>query len=131
MNTAVRYYSRSGNTKLVADAIAEALNVKAVSVDQPDAKLNEKADVLFVGGALYAYGLDKHLKEYLASLDASKVGKAVVFSTSWISKHSIDLIRNALKAKGIPVADETFYVKNKASEDQLKQARDFALRLTR
>ena len=30
MNYAVRYYSRSGNTKLVADAIAKAAGVKAV-----------------------------------------------------------------------------------------------------
>lgn len=126
---AVRYYSRSGNTKMVADAIAEALGVKAVSVDQPDAALKEKADVLFIGGALYAYGLDKHLKEYLNSLDPAKVGKAVVFSTSWISKHSIDLIKNALKAKGIPVEEETFYVKSKPSPDQLEEAKKFTARM--
>ena len=50
MSTAVRYYSRSGNTKLVAEAIAKALGVSAVSVDRPEAALNEKADVLFIGG---------------------------------------------------------------------------------
>ena len=126
MSTAVRYYSRSGNTKIVADAIAEAAGVPAVSVDAADAALSEKADVLFVGGALYAYGLDSHLKKYLADIDASKVGKAVVFSTSWISKHSLDLIKNALTAKGIDVADETFYVKNKATAAQRDEAKEFA-----
>lgn len=125
---AVRYYSRSGNTRLVADAIADAIHVKAVSVDQSDAPLSEKADVLFIGGALYAYGLDKHLKTCLASLDPAKVGKAVIFSTSWISRHSIDLIRNALASKGIAVAPETFYVKNKANKEQLQKAREFALK---
>lgn len=30
---AVRYYSRSGNTKLVADAIAQAIGTTAISVD--------------------------------------------------------------------------------------------------
>ncbi len=129
MSAAVRYYSRSGNTKLVADAIAEALGTKAVSVDQPDAELAEKTDVLFVGGALYAYGLDKHLKEYIKNLDASKVGRAVAFSTSWISKHSLDLIKNALKEKGIRVEDETFYVKNKANAKQLEEAKNFAKRM--
>ena len=102
--------------------------MKAVSVDQSDAPLSEKADVLFIGGALYAYGLDKHLKTYLASLDPAKVGKAVIFSTSWISRHSIDLIRNALASKGIAVAPETFYVKNKANKEQLQKAREFALK---
>lgn len=59
---AVRYYSRSGNTKLVADAIAQAIGTTAISVDQADAKITQSIDTLFVGGALYAYGLDKHLK---------------------------------------------------------------------
>ncbi len=133
MKAAVRFYSRSGNTKLVADAIAGALGISAVSVDAPEAELKEelkeKADALFVGGALYAYGLDKHLKEYLEKLSAGQVGKAVIFSTSWISKHSIDLIRKALEAKGIPVEKETFYVKNKADEKQLKEAAAFAKKM--
>ena len=95
MNIAVRYYSRSGNTKLLADAIAKGLNVNAISVDDKDSKIEENTDILFIGGALYAYGLDKNLKEYLSSIDGSKVNRAVVFSTSWLSKHSIDLIKNA------------------------------------
>lgn len=129
MNTAVRYYSRSGNTKLVADAIAEALDTGAVSVDRPEAPLNEKTDVLFIGGALYAYGLDRHLREYIAGIKPENVGRAAVFSTSWISKHSIDLIKKALKDKGIRVEEETFYVKNRANEQQLKEAAEFARRI--
>ncbi|MCR5746413.1 MAG: flavodoxin [Lachnospiraceae bacterium] len=126
MNIAVRYYSRSGNTKALAEAIANAAGVAAVSVDSSDAKINETADVLFIGGALYAYGIDKHLKEYIKSLKRDDAKKAVVFSTSWISKHSIDLIKNGLAEAGIPVEDETFYVKNKPDESQLKDAADFA-----
>ena len=119
-------YSRSGHTRAVAEAIAQAAGTEAVSVDQPDAGLTEKADVLFVGGALYAYGLDSHLKAWLTDVQSDKVGKAVVFSTSWISKHALDLIRNALTAKGIPVETQTFYVKGNPSEAQRKAAGDFA-----
>lgn len=122
----VRYYSRSGNTKLVADAIAQAIGTSAVSVDQSDAKITQSIDTLFIGGALYAYGLDKHLKQFMNDLDPNKIKKAVLFSTSWISKHSLDLMRNQLEAKGIVVAPETFYVKNKANQTQLKQAQEFA-----
>lgn len=128
MRTAVRYYTRSGNTEAVAGAIAEAAGVPAVSVDKEEAKLKEPVDVLFVGGALYAYGLDSHLKEWLKELDGSAVKKAVIFSTSWISKHSIDLIRKALAEKGIDTAAEAFYVKNRPNADQLIQAADFARR---
>ena len=44
MKAAVRFYSRSGNTKLVADAIAGALGISAVSVDAPEAELKENRD---------------------------------------------------------------------------------------
>ena len=126
MNIAVRYYSRSGNTRAVAEAIAKAADVSAVSVDQANAAITEPVDVLFIGGALYAYGLDSHLKDYLETLDKDKVKKAVVFSTSWISKHSLDLIKKGLVEKGIPVESETFYVKSKPNEAQLKDAAVFA-----
>lgn len=123
---AVRYYSKSGNTKSLAEAIAKGAGVIPISVDEDSAKITEDIDVLFIGGALYAYGLDKVMNEYLAGIDGSKVKKAVVFSTSWISKHSIDLIKKALKEKGIEVADETCYVRNKPNDKQLAEAEAFA-----
>ena len=99
MNCAVRYYSRSGNTKLVADEIARSLDIKAVSVDDSEGKLNKPVDVLFIGGALYAYGIDQHLKSYLKEIDAKNVKKAAVFSTSWISKHAIEVIKEELNKR--------------------------------
>ncbi|MCR5556972.1 MAG: flavodoxin [Butyrivibrio sp.] len=128
MNVAVRYYSRSGNTQKVAEHIAEAAGVEAVSVDAKDAALNEKVDVLFVGGAVYAYGIDDKLKQYLKGLSSDKVGKAVIFSTSWLSKHAIDLIKNGLTEKGIPVESETLYFKSKAVDASRDEAVKFAKR---
>lgn len=126
---AVRFFSRSGNTKKVAEAMAQAVGVPAVSVDGSDAALEEKVDVLFIGGALYAYGLDEKMNAYLDTLSADKVGKAVVFSTSWLSKHANDLIKEALQSKGIEVAD-SFYARvrvgAKISAKQLKAASNFA-----
>ena len=126
MSVAVRYYSRSGNTKLLAEAISKGAETSAISVDAPEAKIEEKADVLFIGGALYAYGLDKNLREYLSNLNKENIGKAVIFSTSWISKHSITLIKEALVEKGITVEEEYFYAKSKPSEDVLSEAENFA-----
>lgn len=126
---AVRYYSKSGNTKLLAEAIGKGAGVIPISVDEDSAKITEDIDVLFIGGALYAYGLDKVMNEYLAGIDGSRVKKAVVFSTSWISKHSIDLIKKALVAKGIEVADETCYVRNKPNEKQMAEAEAFAKKM--
>ena len=126
MNIAVRYYSRTGNTKAVAEAIARAVNVEAVSVERAEAQINEPVDVLFIGGALYAYGLDSHLKEYLKTLKKDNVKKAVVFSTSWLSKHSVELIKKGLSDNGITVETEYFYVKKKPSDAQKQEAAIFA-----
>ena len=126
MGVAVRYYSRSGNTKKVAGYISEAAGVSAVSVDSKEAAISEKADVLFIGGALYAYGIDDNLKQYLKTLSADKIGKAVVFSTSWLSKHALDLIKNVLTEKGITVESDTLYFKSKAVDRCREEAVKFA-----
>ena len=129
MNIAVRYYSRSGNTKLLAETIANEAHVKAISVDSIDAEIKESVDLLFIGGALYAYGLDKHLKEYLKTLKKENIKKAIVFSTSWLSKHSIDLIKKALKENDIEVYDEFIYAKNKPSLEKLEETKNIVKRL--
>lgn len=126
MNAAVRYYSRSGNTKAVAEAIAGAAGVKAVSVDAADAAISEPVDILFLGGALYKYGIDDHLKAYLETLDPEMIKKVVVFSTSWFSKHAIDLIKDGASNKGIEAAGEVFYVRGKPNDGQKAKAAEFA-----
>ena len=44
MNVAVRYFTRSGNTEKLAQAVAEAVCAEAKSIASP---LEEKADILF------------------------------------------------------------------------------------
>ena len=122
MKVQVRYYSRSGNTKVLADAIAKGANVKAISIDDDNALIAEKTDILFIGGALYAYGLDSKIKKYISELDANNIKKAIVFSTSWISKHSIDLLKKELAKKNINVSEEYIYYKNKPNSNELKEA---------
>lgn len=126
MKVAVRYYSRSGNTKLLAEAIAKGTGVNAISVDNDDSKIDENVDILFIGGALYAYGLDKNLNKYLSEIDGEKIGKAVVFSTSWLSKHSIDLIKKVLKSKNIEVEEDYIYAKSKPTETFLRETEELA-----
>ncbi len=131
MNVAVRYYSRSGNTKMAAEAIARGAGVEAVSVDSPAAPIKEHVDVLFIGGALYAYGLDKHLKEYLKNLDGTSVEEAVVFSSASLSKHALDILRKTLVNKNVAVARETYFVKGKPSADSLKEAEAFGKKMAK
>lgn len=127
MKAAVRYYSRTGHTKALAQAIAKGAGVTAESVP---AEMTEKVNVLFIGSGLYAAFLDKHLKDYLESLDASKVGKVVMFSTSMLSKRAFPLMKKVLEAKGITVADETCYAKSMPNADLLKEAELFGKKLS-
>ncbi len=65
----------------------------------------------------------------MKEIDAKNVKKAAVFSTSWISKHAIEVIKEELKQKGIQVADEVFYVRGKAKDAQIKEAHQFAKKM--
>ncbi len=71
-------------------------------------------------------GLDDKLNMYLQNIDGDKIKKAAIFSSTWFSKHSIDLIRKKLEEKGIKVIAESFYVKGKPSEEKLKEVELFA-----
>jgi len=126
MKTAVRYYSRSGNTKLLAEAFAQAAEAEAVSVDGEHAALGEGTDLLFIGGALYAYGIDKRLQDFIDSIEPGTVGKAVLFSTSWLSRHALELMRKSLTEKGVAVAHDEFYVRGRPNAQQLAEAQKFA-----
>lgn len=107
MKIAVRYYTRSGNTKKLAEAIAKAAGVEAASTDKP---LMEDVDVLFLGSSVYAYGVDESVKRFIEGIQV-KVGKVVNFSTAAFVKSTYKQVGKLLKAKNIPQAEEEFYCK--------------------
>lgn len=113
MKIAVRYYSRGGNAKKVATAIAKAVGVEAkdcsVAIDEP-------VDLLFLGGSVYWAGIDKHLKQFIAQLDPDKVQRVASFGTSALKKDLDKEVDRLVRAKNIPV-----------STQNLQRAADFAL----
>ena len=125
MSSAVRYFSRSGNTRALAEAVARGAGVPAVSIDAEEAAIGGHVDVLLIGGALYAYGIDKRLKAYIGTLKKENVGKAVVFSSAAISRHALDLLRQELAARGIPVESEMLFARSRPGEKQLREAEEF------
>ncbi len=106
MSVAVRYYSKSGNTKKLADAIAEVGGVEALTTEHP---LEEKADILFLGASVYAYGIADEMKRYIADLNPEKVGKVVVFSTSALAERAYPEVSRIIKDMGIEVDEKNFY----------------------
>ncbi len=125
MKTAVRYYSKLGNTKKIAEAIAEEAGVKAISVtDEPD--LTEYADVLFLGGAPYANIMAPQLREYAERLPADKIGRVALFTTSNRSRRTVRALRKILTEKGIPVEKRYFYAHMTRIKARIGPAKDFA-----
>ncbi len=106
MNVKVVYFSKTGNTKKLAERIAVTAGVHAKTVGNGAA---EEADILFLGASVYWAGIDKAVKKYIDELDAQKVKEVVVFSTSALAERGLPEIKKRLEKKGIKVCNEDFY----------------------
>ncbi len=132
MKIEVRYFSRSGNTKKVADAIAKSVGVTAKDCSVP---ISEQVDLLFLGGSVYGGGIDKALKEFISQLDPDKVKCAALFGTSAIKREPDREMEKLVREKRIPVSENRFHCRGAFSvmhrghpnDEDLKQAANFAL----
>lgn len=130
MNIQVKYYSKGGNTKKLADCIAQTAGVEAQAITNG---ANEEADILFLGASVYWAGIDSKMKNYINQLDSSKVKEVVVFSTSALAERAFPDIKKRLEKKGIKVASENFYCrgefatmhKGRPNNDDLSEAAQF------
>ena len=131
MTYAVRYYTQTGNTKRLAEAIAEELGVQALPISAP---ITEKVDVLFLGNSYYAFTIAPEVREFVAGLEKDKVGKIINFGTAAMMNSTYKKVRSVAATKGIPVLDREFHCKGefkgmnkgRPNEDDLKAARVFA-----
>lgn len=105
MNIEIRYYTRSGNTKKLAFAVAEAVSVEAKDITIP---LSEKADILFLGSSYYAFDVDDAVKQFITD-NRDNIGKIVCFGTSAMMKSIRKPIVKIAETVGITVADEEFH----------------------
>lgn len=124
MTKAVRYYSKLGNTKTIAEAIAQGAGVPAVSVTE-EPELKESVDILFLGGAPYANIMAPELKEYAEKLDPSKVGKVILFTTSNWSRRTVLALKKMLRGRSITVDDDYFYAHMLHIKGRVDAAKEF------
>ena len=110
MRCEIRYHSKSGNTQKVADAIGAALGIQAKPISEP---ILEPADILFLGGALYAGNLSKELLSFIEDLSPEQVKKVVVFSTAAGDKSIRPLIQEIMRVKNIDVDEVMFQCRGK------------------
>lgn len=131
MNIAVRYYTKSGNTKRLAEAVADALNVKAEPISVP---VSEPVDILFLGNSYYAFSIDPEVRDFVRSLDKNKVGKIVNFGSAAMLNSTWKKVKAEADRLGIPMDEREFHCKGefkgfhkgRPNEEDLKAAAAFA-----
>ena len=124
MKIAVRYYSKLGHTKDIAEAMGEESGVKAVSIEE-EPSLSEMVDILFLGGAPYANVMDKKLRAYAEAIEPEMVKKVVLFTTSNWSRRTVSSLRRILERKGIEVEKRYFYAHMLNIPNRIPKAKEF------
>lgn len=110
MNTAIRYYSRTGNTKVIAELIAESTGCLAEPIDVP---LEEETDILFLGGAIYWGKIPKVMKMYIQELSPQKVKRVAIFTTSGIIDVTCGIYKEYLRKHDLKVMKEMYFCNGK------------------
>ncbi len=131
--TAVRYFSRGGNTKKLAEAVAKAAGIEAKAVSEP---LDGDTDILFLGSAPYGFDVDEEVKKFISGLNV-KVGRVVNFSTSAVVRSTRKYLEKPLAEKGIPLSREEFACrgsfmmlhKGRPNDNDLKAAAEFVKKI--
>ena len=103
---AVRYYTKTGNTKRLAEAIAKELGVGALPISEP---VNETVDFLFLGNSYYAFTIDPEVRAFVESLDRSKVGKIVNFGSAAMLNSTYKKVKKVADKVGIAMDEKEFH----------------------
>ena len=136
MKVAVRYYTKTGNTKRLAEAVARAVGAEALPISAP---VTEQVDILFLGNSYYAFTIDPEVREFIRSLDQNKVGRIVNFGSAAMLKSTYKKVKSEADKVGIPMDGREFNCKGefkgihkgRPNEEDLKAAAEFAERIVR
>ena len=107
MKIAVRYYTKTGNTKRLAEAVAEAAGTQALPISVP---VDEPVDILFLGNSYYAFSIDPEVRKFVSSLDKNKVGKIVNFGSAAMLNSTYKKVKAEADKVGIPMDGREFHI---------------------
>ena len=105
MKTAVRYYTRTGNTKKLAEVVAKEAGVKALPITEP---LTEDIDTLFLANSVYAAGSAGDVKKFIANIDV-KVGEVVNISSAAIIESTYTQIKGIVEKNGLKMSEHEYH----------------------
>ena len=133
MKIAIRYYTQTGNTKKLAEAIAEVVDAEVKDVA---CSLEENTEILFLCNSVYWAGVDKHVKKFLKE-NASKIGCLVNISTAALVPSSYRQMKKIAAQSSIKLAEEEFHCRGQfktlhsghPDELDLSEVKEFARKM--
>jgi len=133
MTIEVRYQSRTGNTRKIAEAIAEAVGVKAKRIDAP---LREPVELMFLGGGVYGGSAHRKIKRFLKDVTAFQVENIAVFCTSAGPETIYSGVKSILELGSTALLEEHFHApgrflhlnRSRPDESDLDGAAEYALK---
>ena len=105
---AIRYYSKFGHSKLMAEAIEDIVGAKAATVAEP---LPQPVDRLFLGAGVFLGKVNGAVIDFINTLTPEMVKSVVLFGSCAIVESPLPQMLQALKARGIQVCDKSFTCK--------------------
>jgi flavodoxin len=102
MKPCVLYFSRTGNTKRLAEAIAEMTKAPIFDIASSDPSIVEKYDLLFIGTPVEGASPTKEAKAFVQSLPKAEGKKVILFCTHRIfgNKRTLKALKKELDGKG-------------------------------
>jgi flavodoxin len=130
------YYSKTGNTKKIAQYMSAALRTNALDVKMVSTSDVPRDAFLIVGSGVYGSRVGKEMMDFLQSLPHVKSGHAATFETSGDGKEIVagKEMGEMLEKRGYTVKasfvcpGRAFFVANRGhpSEDDIARASNFA-----
>ena len=131
MKIAVRYYTKTGHTKRLAEAVAEAVGAEALPISSP---VDEPVDILFLGNSYYAFNIDPEVRDFVRSLDKNKVGRIINFGSAAMLNSTWKKVKAEADKAGIAMDEREFHCrgefkgihKGRPNAEDLRAAAEFA-----
>ena len=107
MRVEVRYFSKNGGTKRLAEAVGKAVGAEAKTVD---VALDKYADVVFLGSSVYGGKPAPEVVQFI-NANAKNIGKIVVFGCAAMGKSTYPAIKSAAAGCAVKTAEMFFQCK--------------------
>lgn len=105
MKYAIRYYTKTGNTKKLADAISDVLDIQAFDIKE---EITEDVDTLFLGTSIYGDAIDPAVIKFFDNLKVN-INKIILFGTSGTMKSAYDDIASLCLVHDIQLDEKEFH----------------------